>query len=112
MAGATASPPSSPPFGRSLAGALGINPGQPETNAVVSGGMAYLKSDAALTVLATLPGWRWAGGLRVAPRWLRDTAYDLIAQNRYRLFGRTDACMVPPSGLRARVLDDPPRAAQ
>lgn len=96
------------PLGQGLAGTLGIDPENPQTNAVVSGGVAYLKSDAALTVLGTLPGWRWARWLRLLPRPLRDGAYDLVARNRYRLFGRTDACMVPPPGLRARVLDNTP----
>lgn len=94
------------PLGRSLAMQLGINPDEPETNAAVIAGVAYLKSDAALAVLPTLPGWGWVRVARWLPRWLRDTAYDVIARNRYRLFGRTDACMVPPPGLRARVLHD------
>jgi predicted DCC family thiol-disulfide oxidoreductase YuxK len=35
---------------------------------------------------------------------LRDPVYDLIAQNRYAIFGRTDACMVPSPGDRERFL--------
>ncbi len=95
-------------YGHALAAWLGINPAAPETNAVVLGGTAWFKSDAALAVLPELPGWRGVRGLRAAPRPLRDWAYDRIALNRYRLFGRTDACMVPPPGLARRVLHDAP----
>jgi len=71
---------------------------------VVWGGRIYFKSDAALTVLGALAGTRPLGALRHAPRWLRDPAYDLIARNRYRIFGRTDACMVPTAEDRARFI--------
>ena len=47
------------PYGTRLAQAFGIDPDDPDTNAVVHGGVAYFKSDAALTVLSQLPGWGW-----------------------------------------------------
>jgi predicted DCC family thiol-disulfide oxidoreductase YuxK len=90
--------------GRALAARFGIDPEAPETNAVVWGGRMFFKSDAALTVLGVLPVTRPLGVLRRAPRWLRDPVYDLIAGNRYRIFGRTDACMIPSAQDRARFL--------
>lgn len=90
--------------GRVFAEQMGISPDAPQTNAVILDGRAWFKSDAALTVLARLPGTRRAGLLKVIPRWIRDPAYDLIARNRYRLFGRTDACMIPSPADRARFL--------
>ena len=45
------------PYGTRLAQAFGIDPADPDTNAVIHGGVAYFKSDAALTVLGALPGW-------------------------------------------------------
>jgi predicted DCC family thiol-disulfide oxidoreductase YuxK len=91
-------------YGRRLARYAGINPDDPDTNAVIHGGRTLLKSDAALTVLSTLPGWRWTAGLFKVPRRLRDPIYNQIARNRYRIFGRSDACMVPDAALRARVI--------
>ena len=38
-------------YGTRLAQAFGIDPDDPDTNAVVHGGVAHFKSDAALTVL-------------------------------------------------------------
>ena len=90
--------------GRALAVRYGIDPDEPETNAVILNRRIHFKSDAALSVLGALPKTRALVALKAAPRWLRDPAYDLIAKNRYAIFGRTDACMVPSPGDRARFL--------
>ncbi len=92
-------------YGTRLAQAFGIDPDDPDTNSVVHGGKAHLKSDAALTVLSTLPGWRWTRVLFAVPKPLRDAVYGLVARNRYRIFGRYEACFVPDAELRARVLE-------
>ncbi len=93
------------PYGTRLAQALGIDAGDPDTNAVIHGGVAYFKSDGALTVLSLLPGWGWVRVLFAVPRPLRDLVYNLVAKNRYRIFGKYDACIVPDAALRARVLE-------
>ena len=92
-------------YGARLARAFGINPDDPDTNAVVHGGSAHLKSEAALTVLSQLPGWSWTRALFVVPKPLRDAVYSLVARNRYRIFGRYDVCFVPDAELRKRVLE-------
>jgi predicted DCC family thiol-disulfide oxidoreductase YuxK len=93
------------PYGTRLAQALSIDPDDPDTNAVVHGGVAYFKSDGALTVLSLLPGWGRVRVLFAVPRVIRDGVYNLIAKNRYRIFGKYDACIVPDAGLRARVIE-------
>jgi predicted DCC family thiol-disulfide oxidoreductase YuxK len=93
------------PYGTRLAQAFGIDAGDPDTNAVIRGGIAYFKSDGALTVLSGLPGWGWTCALFVVPRMLRNAVYNLVARNRYRLFGKLDACFVPDADMRARVLE-------
>ena len=90
--------------GRALAERLGIDPDRPRTNAVLLNGQVWVRSDAALKVLEALPSTRVLGVLRAVPRLLRDPVYDLIAANRYRLFGRTGTCMVPSPADRARFL--------
>jgi predicted DCC family thiol-disulfide oxidoreductase YuxK len=53
------------PYGRSLAETLGIDPADPDTNAVILEGRALRRSDAALAVLSALPGWGWVSALRL-----------------------------------------------
>ena len=84
---------------------VGIDPEDPDTNAVVHGGVAFMKSDAALTVLSHLPGWRWTRVLFAVPKPLRDAAYSLIARNRYKIFGKYETCFVPDADVRGRVLE-------
>ena len=93
------------PYGTRLAKAFGIDPHDPDTNAVIHGGVATFKSDAALTVLGHLPGWGWVGALRAIPKPLRDAVYDLVARNRYRIFGKYEECFVPDNGLKGRVME-------
>jgi predicted DCC family thiol-disulfide oxidoreductase YuxK len=92
-------------YGTRLAQAFGINPDDPDTNAVIHGGVAYFKSDGALTVLSNLRGWGWVRVLLWLPKSLRDPVYNLVARNRYRIFGRYEACFVPGAGLKARVME-------
>lgn len=92
------------PYGRALALALGINPDDPDTNAVVMQGMAWRQSDAALQVVSALPGLGWVRVLRSVPRPLRDIVYRLIARNRYRLFGRHTVCDLGDGGFSGRIL--------
>jgi len=92
-------------YGARLAKAVGIDADDPDTNAVIHGGVAHKKSDGALTVLSNLPGWSFVRIFFAVPRSVRDAVYDLIAKNRYRIFGKFDACIVPDPDLRARVLE-------
>jgi predicted DCC family thiol-disulfide oxidoreductase YuxK len=92
-------------YGRRLAQAFGIDPADPDTNAVIHGGVAFFKSDGALTVLSNLPRWRWVRVLRAVPKPLRDKIYNLVAHNRYRIFGKYEECFVPDASFRARVIE-------
>src|SRR3954447_17356981 len=92
-------------YGKRLAQAIGINPDDPDTNAVIHGGEVFFKSDAALAVLGALPGSRWTRMLRAVPKPLRDALYNLVARNRYRIFGKYNECFIPDASLRERVME-------
>lgn len=94
------------PYGRALAEALGIDPDDPDTNAVVIDGVAWRRSDAALAVVSRLPGWRWVTGLRIVPRPLRDLIYRLIARTRYRVFGRHQICDIGAGRYASRIITE------
>jgi predicted DCC family thiol-disulfide oxidoreductase YuxK len=72
---------------------------------LVEDGRAYLRSRAVLRIVSGLGGaWGIAGPLALLPAPLLDFFYDRVARSRYRIFGRSDACMLPPPELRARFL--------
>jgi predicted DCC family thiol-disulfide oxidoreductase YuxK len=93
-------------LGRALSERFGISLETPETNAVIVRGRAYFKADSAIEVLQRLPRWSWARVFLLVPRTLRNFVYDCVAQRRYRLFGRTDSCMVPTPDISARFVFD------
>lgn len=91
--------------GRALAERFGVSAENPETNIVVVAGSASFKFDAALAVVTNLPRKSWIALFALAPRPLRNWLYDRIARNRYRWFGRREACWAPDAELRARLLE-------
>jgi predicted DCC family thiol-disulfide oxidoreductase YuxK len=98
------------PYGQTLALQLDIDCDYPETNAAFMDGLAFFKLDAAIIVLSQLPGWSWVRILRVLPRGLRDWLYDRVAKNRYRLFGKTETCLVPTPEIARRFVFHRPTA--
>ena len=66
----------------------------------------FVRSTAAMKLAAYLGGfWKLFLAFRIVPAPLRDYLYDTFARNRYRLFGRYDACLLPPPEVRARFID-------
>lgn len=63
------------------------------------------QSDAALEICRRVGGlWSILGLLRCVPRSLRNAVYRAVARNRYRWFGRKDACRVPAKDELERFL--------
>jgi predicted DCC family thiol-disulfide oxidoreductase YuxK len=64
------------------------------------------KGRASLFVAGAL-GWPWKATcvLGVLPTPLLDLAYDLVARNRYRVFGRLEQCAMPDPSHRSRFID-------
>jgi len=65
-----------------------------------------IKSTAALQIakLLRFPVSLWSIFL-IVPACMRNWVYDLIANNRYKWFGRNDKCMVPTSELKSKFLN-------
>lgn len=93
-------------LGSALYRHYGYDPADPETLLVVDDGVMHAKRDAVSVVLAGL-GFPWslvARAARLVPARLAQRAYDCVARNRYRIWGRSSACMRPPPGTNARFL--------
>ena len=78
-----------------------------ETVVLIEGDRVSSRSTAALRIARHL-GWplRLLAGLLVIPSCLRDPIYAAFARRRYRWFGRSEHCTVPPPGLKERFLDE------
>lgn len=77
-----------------------------KTFVLVENGQVYTRSTAALRVAAQLKGaWRWLRVLMLVPRPIRDAVYNLVARNRYRWFGKKEACWLPRPEWRHRFID-------
>lgn len=63
------------------------------------------KSTAALKICLRLKGvWKLLYLFIFIPKPIRDYVYDLIANNRYRWFGKKERCMLPTDNLKQRFL--------
>jgi predicted DCC family thiol-disulfide oxidoreductase YuxK len=77
----------------------------PDSLIFLEHGTYYTESDAALRLAKYLDGgWKNLRYLRIFPGFLRDAVYRLVARNRYRMFGKQDACMLPTPELKQRFL--------
>ncbi|HEX4765322.1 MAG TPA: DCC1-like thiol-disulfide oxidoreductase family protein [Lichenihabitans sp.] len=93
------------PLGQALYIHYGLDPQDYDTFVVLKDGRAYFRSAAALEIASTLGApWSAAGIVRIVPSALRDAVYDLIARNRFSLFGRRESCARPTPGDADRFL--------
>jgi predicted DCC family thiol-disulfide oxidoreductase YuxK len=92
---------------KELLPAAGLDPAKLSSLVLLDGGQAYTKSSGALRAAAYLDGgWgKVSKALTIFPAGLRDGVYDLIARNRYRWFGKEEACWLPKPEWKARFLD-------
>jgi predicted DCC family thiol-disulfide oxidoreductase YuxK len=97
--------------GREALAEAGFTGPTPESVVVIEDGQVYLAGNAALRVASILGGvWSAAAVFRIIPRPIRDGIYHWIARNRYRWFGKKEACPMPTPGTLERFLDahEPP----
>ena len=92
-------------IGREICQSRGLDPAAVETFMLISSGRMLVRSDAAIEVVSRFGGARKLVTIfRLIPRVARDWIYSMVARNRYRWFGRTDACMIPTPEIKERFL--------
>jgi predicted DCC family thiol-disulfide oxidoreductase YuxK len=65
----------------------------------------YLKSTAALHLLKDIGGiWKLFYAFIIIPPPIRDFIYSVVANNRYKWFGKANDCMIPTLALQQRFL--------
>jgi len=91
--------------GQSLLSESGLNRESIDTVVYLTDGKFKLRSSAVLSLLKDMGrGWQLFYVFIIIPGFLRDFFYNLIAKKRYRIFGRTDRCMVPSPDVLERFI--------
>lgn len=72
---------------------------------LIANNKTYSKSSAALQICKDLKGlWKIFHFLLIIPRPIRDLFYGILANNRYKWFGKKDSCTLPSPEIRKRFL--------
>jgi predicted DCC family thiol-disulfide oxidoreductase YuxK len=73
---------------------------------LLENGKIYTRSTAALRVTKKLKGfWKLLYGFIIVPPFIRDAVYTLIANNRYKWFGKKETCWLPTPELKALFIE-------
>ena len=71
---------------------------------LVEGEEVFIKSDAVFHIAKHLGIYKIFYPLIYLPRFIRDGIYNIIANNRYKWFGKRETCYVPDENLKNRFL--------
>ncbi|OGU77772.1 MAG: hypothetical protein A2V93_10880 [Ignavibacteria bacterium RBG_16_34_14] len=76
-----------------------------DTFVLIVGDKYYVRSTAALLVAKNLTGlWKMLYVFIIIPKQIRDFLYNLVAKNRYKLFGKKETCRIPTTIERSKFL--------
>lgn len=91
--------------GKSIVARHHLDPENLQTVILLENGKIYTRSTAGLRIAKKLKGgWKLLYGFVVIPAFIRDLFYNIIAKNRYRWWGKKDACMVPTPEVKNKFL--------
>ena len=77
-----------------------------ESIVFIENGKVYEKSSAVLKIARHLKmPWNLASAFTIVPQFLSNGVYDLVAKNRYRMFGKKEVCWIPEPKWKSRFID-------
>lgn len=93
-------------LGQEIIQHIGIDTSKIDSIILYEPGKAYYyKAEAALNIATNLSGiYTIMGIFKILPKALNNMVYDFIARNRYKWYGKKDACMIPTPELKAKFL--------
>ena len=91
---------------------LGLKSDDYDTFILIHDGQVHTSLDGLFAMFKIL-GWPWRvfNIGRILPKVVKDWAYQRVARNRYKIFGRRDTCMIPTPEVRARFIGEVTPAA-
>jgi predicted DCC family thiol-disulfide oxidoreductase YuxK len=91
--------------GRKLLEQHGYNNNILDSVVLIKNNRVYKKSAAALEIVRELNGlWPVLYIFKVLPSFILDILYNVIARNRYKLFGKADVCRIPTPQLKQKFI--------
>lgn len=79
---------------------------QMDSVALIDKGEYFIKSDVTFRLLGQLKfPWNVLSALVIIPKFVRDFFYDRIANNRYKIFGKSDQCLIPSASQKHLFLN-------
>jgi predicted DCC family thiol-disulfide oxidoreductase YuxK len=95
------------PFGQQQLQKAGFDTSLLHSIIVIHNNKILQRSNAALEIARHLTGiWPALYIFRIIPTFIRDAVYDFISKNRYRFFGKQDACMIPSKELKDKFIEN------
>ena len=93
-------------FGKKKLRELNLQADDFDSIVLLSNDQVFVKSTAALKVAKKLTGaWPALYAFIIVPPFIRHAVYNLIAKNRYKIWGKTDQCRVPTPELKQRFIE-------
>lgn len=91
--------------GQYLMSKHGLDPVNFDSVILVDDNRSYIYSSAILNIARKMKGiYQLAYIFILVPPFIRNGIYKWIAKNRYKWFGKKDACMVPTPDIRSRFV--------
>lgn len=73
---------------------------------LIENGVIFEKSTAILKIVRHLPNfWKLNYVFIIVPKFIRDFIYTIIANNRYKWFGKKETCMLPNKEIQKYFLE-------
>lgn len=93
-------------FGQSILSKLNLSTKDFDTFVLIESQKYFIRSTAALKVVKDISGWiKILYPFIILPEFIRDSVYNLIAKNRFKIFGKSELCRVPTSDEKVKFLE-------
>ena len=85
---------------------FGLDPESLHSIVVIADEKVFQRSEALFVISKHLHGgWWWLWVFKVLPKFATDGMYNMIAANRYKIFGKRESCMIPSPAHKDRFTE-------
>lgn len=93
-------------LGQEITQYIGVDTSKTDSIILYEPGKAYYyKAQAALEIASEIGGfYSLLSVFKVLPNGFNNAVYDYVARNRYKWYGKKDACMLPTAETKAKFL--------